>query len=158
VPYYTTSPHGLIPPLIKRLKIMDISGVVIANLGKILIELWLLNVWLQYLWLRIPCRKIPVSRHPLIKLEKKVALYGANKIGRPLPRELQYSKHTVPRTNPFGFQPKPPRESAPVAKLLTNSKMTLWMTESAKIERLPREARYQHARQRYCTSVLEGSP
>jgi hypothetical protein len=31
------------------------------------------------------------SRYPLIKLEKKVALCGANKIGRPLPRELQYS-------------------------------------------------------------------
>jgi hypothetical protein len=49
---------------------------------------------------------------------------------------------TVSRTNLFGFQPKPLRESAPVAKLLTNSKMTLWMIESAKVERLPREARY----------------
>jgi hypothetical protein len=39
---------------------MVISGVVIVNLGKILIELWLLNVWLQYLWLRVPCRKISV--------------------------------------------------------------------------------------------------
>jgi hypothetical protein len=35
-------------------------------------------------------------------------------------------------------------ESAP----LTNSKMALWMTESVKAERLPRGARYQHARQR----------
>jgi len=49
------------------------------------------------------------------------------------------AKFTVPKTNLFGFQLKPPWESAPVAKLLTNSKMTLWMTESAKVERLPRE-------------------
>jgi hypothetical protein len=48
-------------------------------------------------------------------------------------------KFIVPRTNLFGFQPKPPWESAPVAKLLTNLKMTLWMTGSAKVERLQRE-------------------
>ena len=34
------------------------------------------------------CRKIPVSRHPPIKLEQKVALCAANKIGRPLPGEM----------------------------------------------------------------------
>jgi hypothetical protein len=31
-------------------------------------------------------------------------------------------------------------ESVPSAKLLTIQKMTLWMTESAKVERLPEEA------------------
>ncbi len=43
--YYTMLPHGLIPPLIKRSRIMVISGVVIAKLGKILIELWLPNIF-----------------------------------------------------------------------------------------------------------------
>jgi hypothetical protein len=87
----------------------------------------------------VAARTLPENsypRYPLNKLEKKVALCRANKISRALPRELP-----VPRTNLFGFQPKPPLESAPVAKLLTNSKMTLWMTESTKVERLPREAR-----------------
>jgi hypothetical protein len=32
--YYTTSPHRLIPPLIKRSRIMVSGGVVLANLGK----------------------------------------------------------------------------------------------------------------------------
>jgi hypothetical protein len=35
-----------------------------------------------------PCRKIPVSRYPPIKLERKVALCAANKIGRPFPEEM----------------------------------------------------------------------
>lgn len=39
-------------------------------------------------------------------------------------------------------------ESAPPTKSLTNSKITLWMIESVIVERLPRGARYQHARQR----------
>lgn len=46
------------------------------------------------------------------------------------------------------------RESAPIAKLLTNSKMTSWMTASLKVERL-REARYQHARQRWLSIDVE---
>jgi hypothetical protein len=32
------------------------------------------------------------SRHPLIKLEKNIVLYGVKKIGRPLLKELQYNK------------------------------------------------------------------
>jgi hypothetical protein len=45
-------------------------------------------------------------------------------------------------------QPKPSRDSAPSAKLLTMPKMISWMTESAKVERLPKEAWYEYARQR----------
>jgi hypothetical protein len=72
-------------------------------------------------------------------LEKKVALCGANKMAVPFLEDYSTVKFTVPKTNLFGFQPKPPWKSAPVAKLQTNSKMTLWMTESAKVERLLKE-------------------
>jgi hypothetical protein len=47
---YMTLPNGLIPPLIKRLRIIVNGSAVIVNLGKILIKLWL----------RVPCRKIPI--------------------------------------------------------------------------------------------------
>ena len=47
---YMMSLHGLIPPLIKRSRIMLGGGVVIVNLGNILIKLWL----------RVPCRTISV--------------------------------------------------------------------------------------------------
>ena len=59
---HTMSPHGLIPPPIKRSRILVSDGVVI--LISVKLYLWLLNVWLRRLWLRLPCRKIPVSRHP----------------------------------------------------------------------------------------------
>jgi hypothetical protein len=81
----------------------------------------------------------PASRHPLIKLEAKVALSRVNKIGRPLPREIlvrdelltlhfQFSvllslRSIVPRTKLLGFQLKLTRESAPIVKLLTNNFM-----------------------------------
>ena len=51
-------------------------------------SMWLLNMWLRRLWLCVLCRKIPVSRHPLIKLEQKVTLCAANKIGHPLLGEM----------------------------------------------------------------------
>ena len=57
----------------------------------------------------------------------------------PFLRNYSIVKFIVSRTNLFGFQPKPLWESALVAKLLTNLKMTLWMTRSAKVERLQRE-------------------
>jgi len=43
----------------------------------------------------------PVSRHSPIKLEQKVALYAANKIGRPLPGEMLL--HDKPRLFTSGF-------------------------------------------------------
>ena len=62
------------------------------------------RLYLRRLWLRVPCRKVPVFRHLPIELEQKVALCGANKIDG-----LFALYSTVPKTNLFDFQPKPPK-------------------------------------------------
>ena len=56
---HTTSPQMMIPPPIKRSRILVNDGVVIV------ISVKLYNkIWLRRLWLRVTCRQIPVSRHP----------------------------------------------------------------------------------------------
>jgi hypothetical protein len=82
VPCHTPSPHTLIPPPTSD------QGwrCGYSNVGKILIKsVAALRVWLRRLWLHLPFRKIPVSRYPPMKLEQKVALCAANKIGHHLP-------------------------------------------------------------------------
>jgi hypothetical protein len=110
---YTTSLHRLIPPLMKRSRILVSDGVVI--LISVELYLWLLNVWL-----RVPYRKIPISRYPPIRA--KVALrsqqyfcrselpaftfYGhlQNRL-RPLPPKKKNCEHRPP--HPF-LAPAPP--------------------------------------------------
>jgi hypothetical protein len=61
-------------------------------------------------------------------------------------RHLKPNIYTVPRTNLFDFQPKPPRgirSSYKIAEEFVDDLM-----KSVKVERLLRGARYQHARQR----------
>jgi hypothetical protein len=84
VPCPTPLPHRLIPPLIKRSRILVSGGVVLVS------HLCNFNKFCGYdvCSCGVPCRKIPVSRHPPIKLEQKVALYVANKTSRPLPGEM----------------------------------------------------------------------
>jgi len=64
--------------------------------------------------LHLPFWKIPVSRYPPMKLEQKVALCAANKIGHPLPafacqtsgfhfRLFISSLYALPKTNLFDF-------------------------------------------------------
>lgn len=106
------------------------------------------------MWLHLPFRKIPVSRHPPIKLEQKVALCAANK-NQPSPScfrvpnfrlslpgfSLLLFALCLERTSSI-FSQSLRGESAPLAKLLTNSKMTLRMTESVEGQRLPRDVRW----------------
>jgi hypothetical protein len=49
---------------------------------------WLLKVWLRRLWLRVLAGKFRFLTSLRFKLEQKVALCAANKIGHPLPREM----------------------------------------------------------------------
>ena len=77
--YYTTSPYGLIPPLIKRARTL-VSYVVITVISVkfivlILWYLWLLNMWIRSLWLGRggSRRKIPVSRYPLTSIKWQLA-------------------------------------------------------------------------------------
>jgi hypothetical protein len=72
-PCYTTSPHRLIPPPIKRSRILVSDGVVI--LISVKLYLWLLNVWLRCLWLRVLAGKFPFP--DILRLEQKVALCAA---------------------------------------------------------------------------------
>jgi hypothetical protein len=46
-------------------------------------------VWLRRLWLRVLAGKFLFPDIPPIKLEQKVALCAANKIGHPLPKEIR---------------------------------------------------------------------
>jgi hypothetical protein len=91
VPCYTTSPHGLIPPPIKRSRIMVSGGVVLANLGKSLKKIVAAIFAAARTLPENSCSRHPTIRYTVIKLKEKVALCGANKIDGPLPRELQYS-------------------------------------------------------------------
>jgi hypothetical protein len=72
-------PYGLIPPLIKRARILVDCVVAIVTSVKFYRKenMWLSDVWLRYLWLRA----LPeYSRFPISSDQKqKVALCAANK-------------------------------------------------------------------------------
>ena len=81
--FHVTSPHRLIPPPIKRSRILVNGGVVTVISVKIYVAAKRVAATFVAACTSVPCRKIPVSRHPPIKLEQKVALYAANKLGHP---------------------------------------------------------------------------
>lgn len=74
---HTALPDELVPPPIKRSKILVSDGVVVLLLVKL--YLWLLNVrvWLRRLWLRVLTEIFLFPDIP--QLEQKVALCTANK-------------------------------------------------------------------------------
>jgi len=124
--------HKLVPPPIKRSKILVSGGVAIVMSVKL--YLWLLNVWLRCLWLRV-LRLGTLPENPFLDIlrsgQKVAALWAANNASERRACQLSTSSfhfqfsfpakllYSLPRTNAI-FSQRLQGASAPLAKLLTN--------------------------------------
>jgi hypothetical protein len=124
---HTTSPQRMIPPPIKRSMILVSGGVVIV----ISVKLYNKTCGCDACGCAYPANKIsclPLAAFPNLLFSNSFAL----------------CLRRVERRTSLVFSLS--LQGTPVAQLLANSRMTLSMTESVRVERLPRGARYQHSR------------